>query len=323
MIEKPKLIVITPVKNEGLILEKFLTFTSLWADHIIIADQNSTDNSIEIAQKFEKVTFVKNDGEYNEFERTKILLSEARKIEGKKIIFALDADEFLSANYMDSPEWNTILNATVGTVFIIKRTNISPDFKNTFGGTKLVFAIVDDNVASIEGTSTAIIHNIRLPWPKNATQIILNDIIILHLDHIDNDRIKSKLRWYQCFEKQKFNHPDKFILEKYKYFNNINEYLKTIQINEIPEKYLHNFYVSKLDFTSYIKPDLWWDDELLQLFDKEGIQKFKNLNINDVDWVKLAKQRNYINIDNFKIRKSALEKVINKFKKILNQIELN
>ena len=47
MLEKPKLIVITPVKNESWILEKFLTFTSLWADYIIIADQNSTDNSIE------------------------------------------------------------------------------------------------------------------------------------------------------------------------------------------------------------------------------------------------------------------------------------
>jgi hypothetical protein len=323
MLEKPKLIVITPVKNESWILEKYLTFTSLWADYIIIADQNSTDNSIEIAQKFEKVTVVKNDGEYNEFERTKILLSEARKIEGKKIIFALDADEFLSANYMDSPEWQTVLNATEKTLFNIERVNLTPDFNSYFGGLRMIIALVDDDSSTIEETSKAIIHNIRLPWPKNAEVIHLNDIKILHLDYISEKRVLSKLRWYQCFEKFKFNHSDKYLREKYLFFNKMNDFLKTKNCLNITKNWLQNFKSYKLDFTSYKEPFLWWDEELLKLFDKEGIQKFKNLDINDVDWVKLAKQRNYNNIDNFKIRRRVLEKVINKFRKILNQIELN
>ena len=36
-----KIICLTPVKNEGWILERFLKCTSLWADYIIIADQSS------------------------------------------------------------------------------------------------------------------------------------------------------------------------------------------------------------------------------------------------------------------------------------------
>ena len=57
---KPQLIVITPVRNEAWVLEAFLTHCSSWADHIIIADQHSTDGSREIAQQFPKVTLIDN-----------------------------------------------------------------------------------------------------------------------------------------------------------------------------------------------------------------------------------------------------------------------
>ena len=39
---RPTLVVLTPVRNEAWILRAFLEATSLWADHIIIADQMST-----------------------------------------------------------------------------------------------------------------------------------------------------------------------------------------------------------------------------------------------------------------------------------------
>jgi len=41
MTNQPLLICMTPVRNEAWILHAFLKATSLWADHIIIADQNS------------------------------------------------------------------------------------------------------------------------------------------------------------------------------------------------------------------------------------------------------------------------------------------
>jgi len=317
MNNKRKLICITPVKNEGWILEKFLIFTSLWADYIIIADQNSIDNSVEIAQKFEKVILVKNDSEYNEFERTKILLHEARKIEGKKIIFALDADEFLSANYMDSPEWQTILNSKEKTIFNIERVNLTPNFKSYFGGLRMIIAFVDDNIASIEETSKAIIHNIRIPWPKNARIVYLNEIKILHLDYVCEKRVLSKLRWYQCFEKHKFNHLDKYLLNKYKSFKNIEVFLRNKKCDKIKKNWLHNFYTNNLDFTSYLEPFLWWDYELLALFNQEGIQKFKNLDIKDVNWLKLAKEKNFTKFENFKIKRNFFEKLIIKIRSFI------
>ncbi len=52
--EKPLLICLTPIKNEAWILDRFLKCASLWADYIIIADQQSTDSSIEIAKNILK-----------------------------------------------------------------------------------------------------------------------------------------------------------------------------------------------------------------------------------------------------------------------------
>lgn len=46
---RPQIIVVTPIKNEDWILDRFLSTTSLWADNIIIADQCSTDFNFQLA----------------------------------------------------------------------------------------------------------------------------------------------------------------------------------------------------------------------------------------------------------------------------------
>ncbi|GAG56902.1 unnamed protein product, partial [marine sediment metagenome] len=50
--KRPKIICLTPVKNEAWILDNFIKCASLWADHIIIADQDSTDDARKIAKKY-------------------------------------------------------------------------------------------------------------------------------------------------------------------------------------------------------------------------------------------------------------------------------
>jgi hypothetical protein len=315
--ETIKLICITPIKNESWILEKFLTFTSEWADHIIIADQNSTDNSVKIAQQFDKVQIVKNEGEYNEFERTKILIREARKIEGRKIIFALDVDEFLSANFKDSPEWNTILNSPEKTIINIHRINLTPNFDKYFADLRMVCALVDDGKSTIENTSKSIIHNIRLPWPKGAKQLFLNDIKCLHLDSISHERVLSKARWYQCFEKEKLKHDDTYVLSKYKYSKKFDDFIKYFKVEPLPSNLIQGFIDRNMDFTSYQSPHLWWDDDLLELFDKVGIQKFKNLSINEVNWVEKAKMLGYKDMSKFIVERNIVEKIIRKFKKLI------
>jgi glycosyltransferase involved in cell wall biosynthesis len=104
--ERPTVICLTPVKNEAWVLERFLRCASVWADYIIIADQKSTDGSQEIARQFKKVILIENPSPtYNEFAREELLIEAARNISGPRLLVALDADEALTANFMNSVEW--------------------------------------------------------------------------------------------------------------------------------------------------------------------------------------------------------------------------
>ncbi|MFX4883847.1 glycosyltransferase family 2 protein, partial [Acinetobacter baumannii] len=74
-----KIIVLTPIKNEAWILKTFLEVTSFFADHIIIADQGSTDESRDIALSFEKVILIpNNDTRFNEVTRQQLLINYCR-----------------------------------------------------------------------------------------------------------------------------------------------------------------------------------------------------------------------------------------------------
>src|SRR5437773_12541499 len=55
-----RVVVVTPVRNEAWILERFLSVTSRFADHIIVADQRSSDDSRAICSRYGKVTVIDN-----------------------------------------------------------------------------------------------------------------------------------------------------------------------------------------------------------------------------------------------------------------------
>src|SRR6185503_6148705 len=102
--EPPVVICLTPVRNEAWILERFLACTSLWADHIVIADQLSVDGSREIAERHPKVTLVKIETDvYDEFPRRKAMIDAARRFPGPRVLVAIDADEALSLSVLTSP----------------------------------------------------------------------------------------------------------------------------------------------------------------------------------------------------------------------------
>ncbi len=88
---RPTVICLTPVRNEAWILERFLRCASLWADHIVIADQRSDDGSPEIARRFPKVLLIANDTVgLDEAARQRLLLAAARRIAGPRLLVTLD-----------------------------------------------------------------------------------------------------------------------------------------------------------------------------------------------------------------------------------------
>lgn len=193
MKNKPLLIVLTPVRNEAWILHAFLKATSLWADYIIIADQMSTDGSRDIYPQYEKVIVIDNPREEMHQARTrKLLFDAAMKINGNKILFTLDADDFLSGDFVNTNSWKTILNSQIGDTFCFRWMNVQPDlYKYTSHETFYWAVHIKDN---LDGEfPDNYIHEWRLPWPNHVNnEYIIDDVSFLHFARVNVQRQINK-----------------------------------------------------------------------------------------------------------------------------------
>ena len=281
---KPLIFCLTPVKNEAWILERFLKCASLWADHIIIADQGSTDGSREIAQKFPKVTLIDNTSQgWSEPVRQQMLLAAARRIPGPKILFSLDADEFLTANFLTSPEWDSILSASPGTVVGIQWPEIEVNFSDLtyfYYPTILPVGFVDDGSEH----KPQLIHGRRVPMPAGCRMLTLTEIKLMHYCLVDIDRFKSRIRWYQCFEHLTLR---KKPIDLYRFYNKVR-FVSPRAIAKVPSGWIEGYEERGIDMSSVNRDGTYrWDREVLEYFKEHGKEKFRRLAIWDVDWSKL------------------------------------
>jgi hypothetical protein len=283
-VERPKIVCLTPILNEAWILERFLQCTSLWADHIIIADQRSTDGSREIARRFPKVTVIDNPSEvFNEPERQQMLLAEARRIPGSKILLALDADEFLTANFLTSPEWETILRAPPGTVIRFQWPQIlsgASDLRYFKYRWDPPIGFVDDDSVH-KGPA---IHSVRVPVPSGAPSLNPTQIKLMHYSMLDLERFKSRIRWYQCIEYINLHRKP---LDLYRFYHE-SLFVAPSVIQPVPREWIQGYEQRGIDMSTVHREGLYrWDREVLQYFEKYGTTKFKRLALWDVDWNKL------------------------------------
>jgi glycosyltransferase involved in cell wall biosynthesis len=195
----PKIVVITPIKNEAWILQRFLSVTSEFADHIVIADQDSTDASVSICQRYPKVTLIHNSSDgYDEAARQRLLIEAARDlVPDPKIILALDADEILASDALGAPGWRSMLAAAPGTVLYFEK----PDLYLTTGqciryARPWPLGYVDDGAEH----KPKRIHSIRIPTPKSSPKLHVQDVKILHYALTRMDALRSKQRMYCVVE---------------------------------------------------------------------------------------------------------------------------
>jgi hypothetical protein len=277
-----KLICLVPVKNEAWILKTFLESTSVWADHIILLDQNSTDSSKHIAESFEKVIIIDNkSNNYNELERQRVLIAKARELFGaNNILFALDADEIM-VNFDQNSEWNNIQNLLPGTAIYFPWLNVLPGNATYFDsvGKENVFAYVDDGREHFGSE----MHSIRVPLYQDRTHVHVSSVKVLHYQFSVRERQLAKHRWYECLEKVKY--PDKDTINLYRMYHHID--LPPQKVKNIPESW-YKFYQNTGINLLNIKDDgeHWWDKELYQLLLKHGPEYFKKQAIWYVDWSK-------------------------------------
>ena len=286
--DQPVIFCLTPVKDERWILKQFLSHARKWADHIVVADQGSTDGSQSIAVNYPKTTLVDNSlGHYDEGARQRLLIETARTIpvEGRRIFVALDADEALSANWRTSPEWAELIQAKPGTVLAFKWVNLLPDsLRGWFSEEPIPFGFVDDG--SLHGGES--IHSPRLPTPDGAPWIVFEDIKVLHYQYTDWARMKSKQRWYQCWER--LNNPEKravTVFRQYHHMDAAKQRAVDIDPQWLPDPDDKDSFGTDV---SGVGDGLYrWDSDVLDVLTEHGTANFRKLNIWDIDWVALAR----------------------------------
>jgi glycosyltransferase involved in cell wall biosynthesis len=278
-------IVITPVRNEAAMLDRFLRCVSSVADLIVIVDHGSSDGSREIAAKHPKVRLIDYTApEFDETARRRLLLEAAREVPGKRFILALDADEVLTATWVNSAAWRKIRDTQPGTAVYMRWLNLLP------GGPRcwvppgeIAFGYVDDGAPLAGGQ----IHFGRLPVNHATPGISIGDVGVLHYQYLDWRRMKSKQRWYQCWEL--LNVPGKRPIQVYRQYHQMDA-IPSDDIVPVERDWLAMYERDGIDMTAGSEePFYWWDREVLRWLKEYGTNRFRKLDIWDVDWEEAAR----------------------------------
>lgn len=262
---KHPVICITPVKNEAWILDLFLRAATRWADHVILADQQSTDESRAIASRHPKVEVIENPTQgYNESNYRRIPLARARELAPNAIIVSIDADEILSPAAETFVRNLAESDVAPGTSYKLPWINIREGLARYWS--TLIFPVIYvDDGASLEGR---IIHSDRIPNAAKAVQVPDPDACLLHLQYLNMYRFNSKQRWYQAFES--LNRQDRRPIWIYRSYHHYYQVLDS-QLQPFPEKWLppDQELRNRIASLHQIKDDpLWWDRQVIEWFER-------------------------------------------------------
>lgn len=303
--QNPKIVVITPIKNEAWILDRFLSVTSEFADYIIIANQNSTDESVSICKKYPKVILIENkSAQYSEADRQLLLIKAARDlITEHKIILALDADEILAANATKTQSWQRMLKAQPGTILFFEKPDLYVTTHQCIRtGIPTPLGYVDDGAEH----QPQLIHSVRIPTPEYATQLHIHDIKVLHYGLTRLDAQASKIRLYGAIEN--VLGISNAISRRSRYSSKLN-YLQLGSLEATPNEWFAGWEEVGIDMHTILKQKYYsYDFELLRYFDKHGLKRFEKEDIWQFDWEacrQYAKSLGMSNIPDYQITKPS------------------
>lgn len=270
-----KIITLIPVKNEGDILENTLINTGSFSDYIIIADQSSSDNTLNICKKFAKVKVINNPNVGHSNMVRWLLLDEARKIDGDNLIFCIDADEIISPKSLTKiKEVIRIYSLKPGVAFSFHWLHIFESYNKyrvdgIWNNNIKPIAFWDDRIINYKKQFVVNDHTSRIPEPKKIYYI--KDYPLLHLQSLSKEKNEIKQIWYRCSELIKNPSNSKRINNKYSITNT-----KKVILENTKKEWFDDIHLEKL---KYSKKDDWRYKEILSWFDKYGIDFFETIDI--------------------------------------------
>ena len=207
---KPLLIVLSCTRNYGWVTRAFLEGNTRWADYIIIVDQMSTDGTREMCAEYgDKVIIVDDpDMTYKESTRAKMAFEKGREIAGERdrIFFALDIDEVMPANWMDTEDGKRILNSKPGDEFSLHWANLNPDNKTYYedGATdpcQVQYKVFHDELKIVFKESVLQMHTPLLPYTQwEIPPYEVKDFPLLHFGHYNTRWNVYKGKYYQVLD---------------------------------------------------------------------------------------------------------------------------
>lgn len=322
-----KIIVIIPVKNEDWILEKTLAACSIFADHIIVSDQESWDETPEICKKFPKVVYVENTNVYpNPANRRQLPLEHARKFGSDNIIFCLDADEVPTANIIENVDfWKKVTELKPGEAMQLEWITLWRSVTGYRSGNSIWSPRLQPFVFRDNGTSNFSDndwHEGRLPEGVNISSATGDEVKILHFHFVLWDRMLSKQAHCRIIEKVTFDRPALKINMRY----GTTKEEKRLQVEPVAEEWLDGYQKHGIRFDDFKEGGVYWYDiEVLDNFKRFGLRHFRKLDIWDIDWERkriLAAERYAKRIPDTPINdpRSLSDKVS---QRILNMIDLD
>ena len=273
MSEARSLVVVAQIKNEERSIYRFLKTCDLFADHIILFDQGSTDRTLEIASQFQKVkAYQNNEKHLNESNTIRKLYEIARsEISGPKIILRLDADEVLTGDVRSSTEWHTLLNAAPGTVLCFPRVEIFSFEECYTSRSGLDRGYVDDgrlfNVNPIHAKST--------PINEGVPTLTCSKIKILHYSGLRKKFGEAKMRYY-CMLDNIYDTRPTFDRRNFYRPGHILDIIRaTAQRIAFDENWIKHYELHGIDMTSIADDQFSWHDEAcIDLMITHGVSRF-------------------------------------------------
>ena len=307
---KPIHIVMTPTRNEAWVIRAFLECNGLWADYIIIADQMSTDGTRDIILEYQKkwkntnltpqtvhnthqcqlIMIDNTNPEFNEAERQRILVAKAREVAAGRdtLLWGLDADEILPANWQETEDGKHIWNSIPGDVFCFKWAQLAPDKKH-YGDSVFYPWLFHDDGVEPHSTNVRNMHSMRIPYPKEEKQLYyVKDFRVLHCGLLDPMRIAAKNRFYQ-FVDWELNHRSPILLSRVYGVHRLENQINDIRYDIEPKVIAFPFeFFSRIELGA---KHTWFDDYVKERISKFPMEKLRKLDIWDEDFMQ------YYNID--------------------------
>ncbi|MBC8492255.1 MAG: glycosyltransferase family 2 protein [Chloroflexi bacterium] len=303
-----KIIAVMPVRNEDWILERNLQTLSHFCDVIIVADQNSTDNTRQICKRYPKVLLIRNPCEqFDQSKARQLLLDTVREFDGYNIILAVDADEIVSGNVLDNPAWDNALDSLepgvsslLQWIILWKHPFRIRDDTSVWSNSWKHFICRDDRKTNF---SEQAIHEPRIPRPFTDRARRFEEVKVLHYQFVTWQRMLSKQRYYRVLER---------MMSPTKSPDAINQtYVITrdergMVLKQVPEEWVKPWQDLGVDLEHFAEEELfWYDIEILRFFGQHSTQDFADLDIWDVDWEckrQLALAQGYDNLPEQPIR---------------------